>query len=81
MIVVLGISMDVCNQEKKWNIQSDRMKTHANIISRRWSDAFSTTKERIRKLHIECNKYIEIPSYLKRELAEIEFHNYNQNQK
>ena len=36
-------------------------------------------KERIRKLHIECNKYIEIPSYLKRELAEIE--SYNQNQK
>ena len=35
-------------------------------------------KERIRKLHIECNKYIEIPSYLKRELAEIEFHNQNQ---
>ena len=30
-------------------------------------------KERIRKLHIECNKYIEIPSYLKRELAEIEY--------
>ena len=26
------------------------MKTHANIISRRRSDAFSTTKERIRKL-------------------------------
>ena len=35
-------------------------------------------KARIKKLHIECNKYIEIPSYLKRQLAEIEFHNQNQ---
>jgi hypothetical protein len=35
-------------------------------------------KEKIRKLHKECKKYIEIPSYLKRALAEIEFQNQNQ---
>ena len=56
----------------------ERMGTFLNKQQKLFEDL---KKERIRKLHIECNKYIEIPSYLKRELAEIEFHNYNQNQK
>ena len=57
---------------------AERMGTFLNKQQKLFEDL---KKERIRKLHIECNKYIEIPSYLKRELAEIEFHNYNQNQK
>ena len=59
-------------------ITLERMGTFLNKQQKLFEDL---KKERIRKLHIECNKYIEIPSYLKRELAEIEFHNYNQNQK
>ena len=49
-----------------------------NILNKQQKLFEDLKKERIRKLHIECNKYIEIPSYLKRELAEIEFHNQNQ---
>ena len=51
-------------------ITLERMGTFLNKQQKLFEDL---KKERIRKLHIECNKYIEIPSYLKRELAEIEY--------